>query len=84
VCATCNLIKKKEKGGVMVFENTNLQMNKVKKASAHSQNILHGDTSMYNIKIKDYKTVCAEIILDRMVMIFYGICKFLFAMELDY
>jgi len=39
-------------------------MNKVKKTSAHSQNILHGDT-MYNIKRKGYKTVCAEIDLQQ-------------------
>lgn len=50
--------KKEKKGGVMVSKNTNLSwMNKVKKASAHNQNILHGDTSMYNIKRKVYKTV---------------------------
>jgi hypothetical protein len=36
-------------------------MNKdCEKATAHSQNILHGDT-LYNIKRKKCKTVCAEL-----------------------
>jgi hypothetical protein len=47
------------------------------KITAHSQNILRGDT-LYNIKRKKYKTVCAEmalakVTLDTMVMIFYRI-----------
>jgi hypothetical protein len=42
------------------------------KITAHSQNILHGDTLCY-IKRKKYKTVCADL-----VMIFYRICNFLF------
>jgi hypothetical protein len=53
------------------------------KKTAHSQNILHGD-SFYNIKRKKYKTVCAELAFakvdfDRMVMIFFHrICIFVF------
>ena len=51
--------------------------NDCKKTTAHSQNILHGD-SFYNIKRKKYKTVCAELAFakvnfDRMVMIFFFI-----------
>ena len=34
--------------------------NDCEKTTAHSQNILHGD-SFYNIKRKKYKTVCAEL-----------------------
>ena len=41
-----------------------------KKPTAHSQNILHVDV-LYNIKRKKYKTVCAELAFDRMVMILY-------------
>jgi hypothetical protein len=59
-------------------------MNNVcEKKTAHSQNILHGD-SLYNIKRKKYKTVCAELAFakvdfDRMVMIFFHrICIFVF------
>ena len=59
-------------------------------ATAHTQNILFGDT-LYNIKRKKYKIVCAEMLFvkvtfDRMVTIFfYGICFFaLFAIQLDY
>ena len=53
------------------------------KTTAHSQTILHGD-SLYNIKRKKYKTVCAELTFakvnfDRMVIIFlHRICIFVF------
>jgi hypothetical protein len=58
--------------------NTNCE-----KTTAHSQNILHGDT-LYNINSNKYKTVCAaltfaKVTLDRMVMIlFYRIYNFFF------
>jgi hypothetical protein len=59
-------------------------MNKdCEKTTAHSQHILHGDSS-YNINRKKYKTVCAELAFakvnfDRMVMIFFHrICIFVF------
>ena len=66
-------------------------MNNVcEKKTAHSQNILHGD-SLYNIKRKKYKTVCAELAFakvdfDRMVMIFFIEFVFLslLSMQLDY
>ena len=57
--------------------------NDCKKTTAHSQNILHGDSS-YNINRKKYKTICAELAFakvnfDRMVMIFFHrICIFVF------
>jgi len=43
-------------------------------ATAHCQNILHGDT-LHNMKTKKYKTVCEEfpfatVIVDRIGMIF--------------
>ena len=50
-------------------------MNKnCEETTAHSPNILHGDSD--NIKRKKYKTVCAELAIarvtfDRMVMIFF-------------
>ena len=53
-------------------------MNKnCEETTAHSQNILHGDSdTLFNIKRKKYKTVCAELAIarvtfDRMVMIFF-------------
>ena len=60
-------------------------MNKnCEKPTADGQNILHVDT-LYNIKRKKYKTVCAElaftkVTFDRMVMIFFfnRICNFFF------
>jgi hypothetical protein len=49
---------------------------KCKKTTTDRQNILHGDT-LYNIKRKKYKTVCAElpfakVTMDRQVV--FGIC----------
>ena len=58
-------------------------MNKTcEKTTAHSQNILHVD-ALYNIKRKEYKTVCAElafakVTFDRMVTIFYRTCNVFF------
>jgi len=54
----------------------------VKKQQHIVKNILHGGI-LYNIKRKEYKTVCAElafakVTFDRMVMIFYRICAFFF------
>jgi len=53
-------------------------------ATAYSQNILHGDT-LYNIKRKTYIMVCAELPFAKshLVMIFYGICNFLFISYTD-
>jgi len=42
--------------------------NDCEKTTAHSQNILHGDT-LYNIKRKKYKTVCAELIIIKIIMV---------------
>ena len=67
----------------------NKNCDKKNNTTAHSQNILH-EYTLYNIKRKKYKTVCAElafakVTLDRMVTSFYRICNFsLFAMQLDY
>ena len=44
-------------------EEKNLYLKKCIKcinATAHSQNILHGDT-LFSINIKKYKTICAEL-----------------------
>ena len=60
VCSTCKLIKRKKK-----LSSMNKSYEK-----KHSQNILHVDV-LYNIKRKKYKTVCAEVTFDRMVMILY-------------
>jgi hypothetical protein len=35
-----------------------------KKTTAHSQNILHVDV-LHNIKRKKYKTICAELAIDK-------------------
>ena len=35
-------------------------------STTRSQNILHGDT-LYNIKRKKYKTVCAEMVLAKVI-----------------
>jgi hypothetical protein len=53
-------------------------MNKnCEETTAHSQNILHGDSdTLFNIKRKRYKTVCAKLAIakvtfDRMVINFF-------------
>jgi len=67
-------------------------MNKnCEETTAHSQHILHFKDTLFNIKRKKYKTVCAELAIakvtfDRMVMIFFVefVIFSLFALQLDY
>ena len=65
-------------------------MNKTcEKTTAHSQNILHGDT-LYNIKRNKYATVCAELAFAKVTFTEWScflielVMSFLFAMQLDY
>ena len=70
--------------------NLSLMNRSCETTTAHSQNISHWDT-LYNIKGKKYKTVCAElpfskVTFDGMTMIFieFVFFSFLFAMQLEY
>jgi hypothetical protein len=79
VCSTCPLIKRKKNKTQICLRWIKI----AKKTTAHSQHILYVD-ALYKIKIKKYKTVCAElafakVTFNRMVMIFvYRTCNVFF------